>query len=363
MTQPSPTSTTTSIVRATCSGTTHNETLNTRAKPQDADILSICQNHKRMFIGWPLVRNDVPTTAGWRTRIVDPTCSRQEWEHCLRGEDEGHRQHNRNRNFIDRVTPGSIVVIPRPEQGAVHVSRVNGRFEIVDSPPWGDEYLKFRKDQGLDWDDSEYIADVVQGWPVAEYKRIDLPRIPGWLRHSMFGRSTYGEFQDHPMDGSRTAYDELDRLLNGGAVRTDWTLELDEIKRRLVDTMTPTAFEHLVVSLLQLEHPDEIWHQTGGPGDGGIDGLGSNEKGEVVGLMQAKLRIGSVPQIKEPCHSDRRIERYAAVLILDGQDRPTDGTKLLDLEWVAQKVRCHWRFLPEAHALRVGERRPQNSQE
>ena len=165
------------------------------------------------------------------------------------------------------------------------------------------------------------------------------------------------------MDGSRTAYDELDRLLNGGAVRTDWTLELDEIKRRLVDTMTPTAFEHLVVSLLQLEHPDEIWHQTGGPGDGGIDGLGSNEKGEVVGLMQAKLRIGSVPQIKEPCHSDRRIERYAAVLILDGQDRPTDGTKLLDLEWVAQKVRCHWRFLPEAHALRVGERRPQNSQE
>ena len=339
-----------------------------RAKPDDVDILDICLGHNRIFIGWPLLRSGMPyDTGACRTWIVNPkTCLEEEWQRLLAGQEGGHRQYSQNRNFIRRVKPGSIVVIPRPEQGAVYVARVTGGFEIVDSPPWRDDVRRLLSKQYPDSDadnNYEFIANVAQGWPVEEYKHIDLPRIPGWLRHSMFGRSTYGKFQGHPLDERRTAYDEFDRLLNGGAVRTDWTLELDEIKRRLVDSLTPTAFEHLVVSLLQLEHPDEIWHQTGGPGDGGIDGLGSNEKGEVVGLMQAKLRIWSAPQIEEPCRSDRRIERYAAVLILDGPDRPKDGTKLLDLAWVADTVRRHWRFLPEARAMRVGERRPQNSRE
>ena len=291
----------------------------------------------------------------WSQWIVDPTCPEEEWARAM-ADEKYHQQYNRNRSFIDKVTPGSIVMIPRPEQGVVYVGRVTGEFEIIDSPPWGKEYLELRETHGLASDDSEYIADVVQGWPVDEYQPIDLPRIPGWLRHSMFGRSTYGRFQDHPIDEDKMAYDELDRILNGNAVRTDWTLELDEIERRLVDTLTPTAFEHLVVSLLQLEHPDEIWQQTGGPGDGGIDGLGSNEQGEVVGLMQAKLRAGSVPQLGNLGHSNHRIERYAVVLVLDGPGRPRDGTKLLDRAWVADAVRRHWCFLPQARAMRVGTR-------
>ena len=331
-----------------------------RAKPQRADILSICLKHERIFVGWPLFRDGTPKKDGWRALIVDPTCPRDKWEQALRGR-KSTRQFSQNRNFIDRVTPGSIVVIPRPEQGAVYCSRVKDDFEIVDAPPWADEYLKLRKHQGLEWDDLEYLADVVQSWPVDQYKRIELPQIPGWLRHSMFGQSTYGEFKDHPLDKTMTtAYGEFDRLLNGdGPVWTDWTLDVDEIKRRLVDTLTPTAFEHLVVSLLQLEHPDEIWHQTGGPGDGGIDGLGSNEKGEVVGLMQAKLRTSSVPQLGGLGHSDRQIVRYAAILVLEGQDRETDdNTTLLDIEWIAKKFLRHRHDLPQALAMRVGVTSP-----
>ena len=121
----------------------------------------------------------------------------------------------------------------------------------------------------------------------------------------------------------------------------------------------------MVVSLLQLEHPNEIWYQTGGPGDGGIDGLGSNEEDEVVELLQAKLRAWSVPQLVDLGHSDRRIERYAAVLVLEGPNRRTDDrTKLLDLAWVAEAVRRHRCFLPQALAMRVGEiRRPQHLHE
>ncbi|MYA80535.1 MAG: hypothetical protein F4X39_08430, partial [Acidobacteriia bacterium] len=107
-----------------------------RVKPQGADILSICQNHSRMFIGWPRLRKDVPETAGWRSKIVDPTCPSEEWARLLDGE-EYRRQYSLNRNFIRYVNPGSIVVIPRPKQGAVYVARITDRFEIVDSPPWG----------------------------------------------------------------------------------------------------------------------------------------------------------------------------------------------------------------------------------
>ena len=61
------------------------------------------------------------------------------------------------------------------------------------------------------------------------------------------------------------------------------------IKRRLVDSLNPSSFEHLVVSLLQLENPSEIWQQCGGAGDGGIDGFGCNEKDEIEAILQCKF--------------------------------------------------------------------------
>ena len=116
----------------------------------------------------------------------------------------------------------------------------------------------------------------------------------------MSGRSTFGQFKDHPINSNEvSAYQVLSQILDGRSIiQTWWTLEPDEIKRRLVDTLNPSAFEHLVVSLLQLENPNEIWHQTGGAGDGGVDGIGSNEDGQIVGLMQAKLTARSAPELR-----------------------------------------------------------------
>ena len=329
-----------------------------RAKPQGADALRICKKAGRIFIGYPLLRKGETYNPGALGRcLVDPTCPDKEWAREIAGQSNA-RSYNRNRNFIPLVTPGSIVVIPRPEQGAVYSGRIVGRFEIVDSPPWADAYLALRAEQQVYLEDegNRHIADVAQGWPVNEYQRIDLSRLPGWLRHSMFGRSTFGQFQNHPTDkDGPTAHDVMAQLLDGRSItRVSLTLELDEIKRRLVDTLTASAFEHLVVSLLQLERPNEIWHQTGGPGDGGIDGLGSNEEGEVVGLMQAKLHAWSAPELSNLGHSDRQIERYAAVLVPERPVPPTDGTRYLDLEWIADAVRRHWRALPQARAMRVG---------
>ncbi len=124
--------------------------------------------------------------------------------------------------------------------------------------------------------------------------------------------------------------------------------------------MTANAFENLIVSLLDLEYPDEIWHQTGGPGDGGIDGLGSDENGNVVGLMQAKcyypspLNLGNL-NLGNLAHQ-QPLRRYAAILLPENPTLPTDGrTELLDLEWIARAVLRHWQALPQARAMRVGQ--------
>ena len=174
----------------------------------------------------------------------------------------------------------------------------------------------------------------------------------------MFGRSTFGKFEDyHPLDTSTTSWGVLNQILEGQyKVSTSWTLDLEEIKRRLVDTMTANAFENLVVSLLQLEHPDEIWHQTGGPGDGGIDGLGSDENGDVVGLMQAKLYYDGQPLNLGNLADKQKLRRYAAILIPERR-KATDrwNGAFGPGEWIASAVRRHWRVLPQARAMRVGE--------
>ena len=126
-----------------------------RAKPQNADALRICMEAKRIFIGYPLLRRgDRYDPSALGRCLVNPTCSDEEWrrEIARRG---STRSFNRNRNFIPLVTRGSIVVIPRPEHGAVYVGRICGPFEIVDSPPWADAYLALRAEQRVCTDDEE----------------------------------------------------------------------------------------------------------------------------------------------------------------------------------------------------------------
>lgn len=345
-----------------------------RAKPQGCDAISIFQQAKHVFIGHPLPRPGViydPGNLGeW---IVDPTCPDEEWLAIP----SRNRNHAMNRNFVRRVEEarqdGAIVVIPRPADGVVHLARITGPFGITDAPKWGPSYLDLRERQGCDLkEQNHHIADVAQGWPVDGYRQVPLARIPGWLRRSTLGRSTYGELRPHPLDSGVTAYNVLDDVLDQfdhgkPAPRRGWTLCIREIKMRLVDDLTPTSFEHLVVSLLQLEHLAQSWQHTGGPGDGGIDGFGSDQQRNTVGLLQAKFfakqapnfvtsRLRSLPQAHQgPESATPRIRRYIAVLLPEHPKRPKDGSCFLDLEWVAEAVQRHWKRLPQALAMRVGE--------
>lgn len=331
-----------------------------RARPQGCDAFEIFDRARRVFIGYPLLgKGQMYDVRALRTCLVDPRCADEEWYEQVEG--RSNRNFTRNRNFIPGVTKGSIVVIPRPSSGSAHLGRITGGFEIVNAPPWGQAYLNLRKEVGLDTDDdsNQHVADVAQGWPVDEFTTVDLPRIPGWLRRSLLGRSTYNELPSHPCDGEITAYSVLDEILRGSdVVDMTWSFETEVVKQRLVDTLNnPSAFENLVVALLQLEHPSEAWHHTGGPGDGGIDGLGSNEAGEVVGLMQAKYYANNAPELGNLAMGGRTLRRYAAVFLPTHPRAPTDGTRLLNLDWIVGAVRRHWRRLPLAQTLRIGERR------
>ena len=228
-------------------------------------------------------------------------------------------------------------------------------FEIVKDPPWADNYIELRAKAKLDTDDAErgHIADVCQGWRVEKYKKVDLSKLPAWLRRSLFGRTTFGVFKNHPLEEDITAFDCLDDIYEGRQVKPlNWTTQINVVKKRLIENLTANSFEHLIVSLLQLEHPDEIWHQTGGPGDGGIDGLGSDNYGNAVGIMQAKFYSDYAPLL--PLKNDINLRRYAAVLLPEHPICNEKDTMLLDLSWTAKMVVKHCKKLPLATTMRIG---------
>jgi hypothetical protein len=56
--------------------------------------------------------------------------------------------------------------------------------------------------------------------------------------------------------------------------------------------LTPTGLETLSIDLLNLENKDQTWFHSGGMGDMGVDGFGIDNDGNVVGLLQCKIKIG-----------------------------------------------------------------------
>lgn len=338
-----------------------------RAKPQGADVVDLCRKYRRSFIGYPLFKEGIEAShKNLKQSIIDPSLENdEEWINRLKTVKRTN-EFSRNKNFIAQVTKGSICLIPRPEQGVVYISIIKSAFQIEQNHELIEEYLTHRKDPKFfkvndgnltPEETRSYAANVAQGWETGDYKKVSLALIPGWLRKSMYGRSTYSTFKDHPLDPKQKAIDVLKQLYEspiGRNVKT--TSDLLEIKNRLVDSLTAHSFEHLIVSLLQLENQKtEFWHHTGGPGDGGIDGYGCDSDGNMTGLMQAKYYTNKLPELNYLVKNEIHINRYAAVLISSKTLKPSDTTKLLDLNWVAETLWKHRNHIPLAKTLKIGE--------
>jgi hypothetical protein len=123
---------------------------------------------------------------------------------------------------------------------------------------------------------------------------------------------------------------------------------------RLVSFIGPNTLEHLVVALLQLERPSEAWSHVGGSGDGGVDGMGADYEGRVVGLLQCKWSYdGHELPFAGEAELDRSIERFVATLVHTPSLNASRGTRLLDRPAIAELVLKHAHTLPWARTMRI----------
>jgi Restriction endonuclease len=335
-----------------------------RCKPQNVDIIKIALEQNRIFIGHPFLKpGSTYDPKNLRNCIVDLTCPDDEWENYLRlnQDSEKKRNYSKNRNFVKKIGMGSIALIPRPSIGIIFVGKIESDFQLINEPSWASDYKKIRgiiTGKTNDFDDSSkmHSADISQCWRVNKFVATPFTKFPRWILRSLFGRSTYGIISDN----IEKTYDVIEGILRGENFRKrDFTNELNEIERRLKEDLSPSEFEHLMVSIFQLENRNEIWWHTGGSGDGGLDGVGANESGEIVSLLQCKLSIDSKTAIFDLEANDLRFienKRRIVASIFHDIDFRLNRTDIefFGISRIAKLVRKYSSLLPQAVSMRIG---------
>lgn len=329
-----------------------------RLRPQGCDAVDLALQTRRVFIGYPAWRDGkLDQEHSFRSALIDLSVPDQDADLLDQSLDAGYRrQVSANRNLVREVDMGSIVLMPRPARGVVYAAFTDG-FELVDDPTWGETYLALRTAQRQTVEPrGSHLADVVQGWRVDQWHALPFPLIPAWIRASLLGRSTVGRIRPLALGDLRLDPLAILRMLIEAPDRTHlpWTSELAEVELRLVTSIGPNTLEHLVVALLQLEHPSEIWSHVGGSGDGGVDGMGANAKGRVVGLVQCKWSYdGHELPFAGEAELDPSIERFVATLVHTSTLKASQGTRLLDRPTIAKLILKHADTLPWARTMRI----------
>lgn len=327
-----------------------------RCKPCGVDAIEIALSMPCVFIGYTMAKAGAQKAPGdVRPWMVDVSCDDAEWATHRAAQRPPLKQHTQNRNLALRVKPGSIVMVPRPTHGVVYCGRVSSDFRVAYDQARSDRFIELYEahfGRALDDDEATWVqGEVCQGWDVDKFVPVPVPQIPAWIRRSLFGRSTYGVIHKDSRTGD--PHEILSALMEAPAfAKRDWTVDPAAVRKRLMDTVTPDIFEHLVVALLQLEEPELAWLNVGGSGDGGVDGIGVDEAGAVAGLLQCKWSYwGEATFGSKPMNSAART--YLATLLGSG---PAPGADVvLDGDWVVAAVIKHRAALPLARTLRIGD--------
>lgn len=326
-----------------------------RCKPRGFDAIDIVLQHNVAFVGWPvslgipfnrhhvhecILDLDAPDDAWW------PTLDHLHLDRTQR------RMANLNRNLAQEIEHDSILLVPRPKRGVIYAGRVQGHFQLVNNPEWIDDYLHLIEDHVSPEEHEEHLSEVVQCWRVDRFRPVPVPAIPAWIRRSLFGRSTLGRIR-RVNDATPEPFDMLNEIIDHpGRIVRPWTIDPAEIKCRLITDIGPNAFEHLSVALLQLEHHEEVWTHVGGSGDGGVDGIGSNDLGEVCGILQCKWAYRGEDLGLEAVEK-RRIVLTSLLHHPDVQVQ--EGIDFIGLSEIARLVLQHAAHLPQARSLRIGQ--------
>lgn len=341
-----------------------------KCRPHGVDARELALKYKRVFIGYaPWMEGSDQTFDRHNIRRSILDLSMEEGkipvarlhEECR--SPEYQRQVSKNQDFAKSVEPDSFVVLPRPRLGSCWIGRTDGRFELVDDPPWAEEFIQTARETDPDDDinDAALVGDVVQTWAVVSWREVVFIRFPRWLSYSFLSRMTVGWIPDRP-DGGAAALDVLERLYDG-TYKPEWgpTVNQVKIQERLLDWITPSMLEHLSCELLQLEFPDLRWLHVGGTGDGGVDGLAFDRDDRVAAVLQCKWKTEDDPaEIGRQLASSAvggQLGGNAFVVTLYHRKSPSPapaGVTILDREDLARMLIKHRRATTFSSFLRIG---------
>lgn len=325
-----------------------------RNKPFGIDAFDLALSQKCVFIGYPSLR---PSGSSLAERLIrfdaeDGAWLKEHQESNLKPRKEAQK----HRNFLKSLSVGSsIIVLPRLSEGKMYLGQYAG-FELSMSPPDFDLFLERYKasiDDDIRVSELEIAASLCQRMKVDEWIPVSFARVPAWIRKSVFGRTSIQKISSMP---GRSAWQELHRLLapHTEGMRRQETRDVAQVEQRLLDDISADAFEHLVVSLLQLENPNVRWLHVGGSGDGGVDGLGFDDDGKTVGVLQCKWQYDGKPVEAESGSDGKQL--VIASMVDVGKVRERKGVEFWSRRRIAELVLKHSEKLPMALSLKVGRR-------
>ncbi len=329
-----------------------------RSKPYGVDAVHLARDNKVVFLGYPLARPGKEyNEESLHSCVTSLDADEDEWLAAKSAVTKQYAtQAQANRNLAAEIGPGDIALLPCPREGVVYAGVVATGFELVDRPPWLNEFLDLLPSEqeggpdGTGW----HAAEVGQVCRVNRFIPIAISDL-GQFRASLFGRSRFGRVAIEGQDPHAV----IEALMLGRRTHRDWTIEPREVLRRLQNDLTPTDFEYLVVSLLQLENPSEAWRAIGGSGDGGVDGAAIDDSGKPTAVLQCKLRYngGSLPLVAKGLIRDGidTIRCYVAALFHPEEHSLGSRVIFLDAPAIVQLVIKHHHRLPAAMTLRIGE--------
>lgn len=337
-----------------------------KCRPRGVDAAEIALNNKCVFIGYPPWRRkatwdphavsasllDISIDDGrWNPTEMDPAL------------DPAYRsQVSMNRGFARHVSPGDMVVLPRPGDGLCHIGRIRDTFKLVNNPTWGNEFCKRFAVQHGPSEVAKATCEVVQCWRVVKWISWPFPLLPKWLACQLLRRNTIGWLRDRP-EKQLFAATLLDQVFHGKykAAAFQTTTHLAEVERRILEWTSPASFEQIMCELMQLEQPKHRWWHVGGSGDGGADGLAVDAEGNVTAVLQCKWESTENPyslgqSLKEQMRHKWKVAPHVYIAMLlhpETAQEEVDGMTFLNLRNIAELLVRHSAKCPAALTLGI----------
>ena len=274
------------------------------------DLMGVMNSHCKFFMPYVLW-NSHGVTAEYPVEIASPAnrASAKTWNP---GQKPG-KSHTAVANLIQKIDndPGpKWAIVPRMREGVAYVSELDpneAKYQIWSkTDPWAShaaiELQNVVGSHAALRNQYEFLADAAQGWDTGPWKTISLTTLPRWFWIQTNAQSSFGSIDgrniDKPEKVAATAFAApcLALTPNPKRVSLSPASNVSALKARLPARLSPTALEFLCIELLNLAPVTPLigqlaWAHVGGPGDGNVDRIGFDTKGNPKAFLQVKWQI------------------------------------------------------------------------